>query len=51
MQEAWDLITGQGTRSHMPQLQVSMLQLKKSHMLQLKIPCAAIKIQHGQMRK
>jgi len=33
----------QGTRSHMPQPRV--------HMLQLKIPCAASKTQHGQINK
>ena len=37
------LIPGQGTRPHMPQLRV--------HMLQLKIPCAATKIQHSQISK
>ena len=37
------LIPGQGTRPHMPQLRVRMLQLK--------IPCATTKIQHSQINK
>ena len=50
--DAGDLgsILGQGTRSHVLQLRVLRLQLKKSHMLQgrWKTPCDTAKTQHNQ---
>ena len=43
-------ISGQGTRSHMPQPSISMLQLS-IFMPQLKTPCATTKLRHSQINK
>ena len=51
MQAAQGLIPGRGTRSHMPQLEVHMLQLLRPWVPQVKIPHAATKTQHNQSKK
>ena len=38
-------IPSQGTRSHMSQLRVHMLQVKRSHVLQLRTPLAIMNIE------
>ena len=48
--EGWGLIPGQGTRSRMPQLKIPHAALKIQHSAR-KIPCATTKTQRSQINK